>query len=100
MIDILNKSHTDARFIDDDYLRSQFRILKVQYIDYLFLKKNSFHSSSAILLLRRSAKLRIRAAQERSKFAFGFPEVASECPEVASELVGDIFEFFELRKKR
>ena len=50
----------------------------------------------AILLLRRSAKLRIRAAQECSKFAFGYPEVASECPEVASELVGDIFEFFDL----
>ena len=48
------------------------------------------------LLLRRSAKLRIRAAQECFKVAFGGPEGASECPEVASELVRDIFEFFDL----
>ena len=41
------------------------------------------------LLLRRSAKLRIRAAQECSKVAFG-------CPEVVSEFVRDIFEFFYL----
>ena len=40
-------------------------------------------------LLLRSAKLRIRAAQECS-------EVASECPGVALELVRDIFECFDL----
>ena len=39
------------------------------------------HSTDRPSLIRRSAKLRIRAAQE--------------CPEVASELVQDIFEFFD-----
>ena len=49
------------------------------------------------LLLRPSAKLRIRAAQECFKVAFRRrSEVASECPEVVSELVRDIFEFFDL----
>ena len=37
-----------------------------------------------------------RAAQECFKVVFGGPEGASECPEVASELVRDIFEFFDL----
>ena len=48
------------------------------------------------LLLRRRAKQRIRATQECFKVASGGPEVASECPEVALELVRDIFEFFDL----
>ena len=39
--------------------------------------------------LRRKANERIRAAQECSKVAFG-------CTEVASELVRDKFEFFDL----
>ena len=67
-------------------------------------KKKGFHLSVVInydlphnfnglisiyLLVRRSAKLRIRAAQECSKDAFG-------CPEVASELVRNVFEFFDL----
>ena len=47
-------------------------------------------------LLLRGAKLRIRAAQECSEVAFGSPEVVSECPDVALELVRDIFEFFDL----
>ena len=51
---------------------------------------------SIYLLLRRSAKLRIRAGQECSEVAFGCPEVVSECSEVGSELVRDIFKFFDL----
>ena len=46
------------------------------------------HSTDRSLLIRRSAKLRIRAAQECSKVAF-------ECPEVVLELVQDIFDFFD-----
>ena len=60
------------------------------------MEKKSFHLPhnlngfiSIYLLLRRSAKLRIRAGQECSEVAFG-------CPEVGSELVRDIFEFFDL----
>ena len=67
------------------------------------MEKRSFHLPHNLngliniyLLLRRSAKLRIRAGQECSKVAFGFPEDASKCPEVASELVRDIFEVFDL----
>ena len=49
------------------------------------------------LLLRRSAKLRIRALRNVSKL---HSEVAKllpgKCPKVASELVRDIFEFFDL----
>jgi len=48
------------------------------------------------LLLRRSAKTRIRAAQECFKVAIGGPEVAFKCPEVALKLVRDIFQFFNL----
>ena len=61
------------------------------------MEKKSFHLPhnlngfiSIYLLLRRSAKLRIRAGQECSEVAFGCPEVASECSEVGSELVRDI----------
>ena len=67
------------------------------------MEKKSFHLPHNLngliniyLLLLRSAKLRIRAAQECSKDAFGCPEVASEFPEVASELVRNVFEFFDL----
>jgi len=67
------------------------------------MEKKSFHLPhnlnsliSFYLLLRRRAKLRICAAQECSKVAFGCSEASSECPEVASELVRDIFEFFDL----
>ena len=56
---------------------------------------NKIYNRSDRIIIRRSAKLRIRAAQECSKVAFGCPEVASECPKVASELVPDIFEFFD-----
>ena len=61
------------------------------------MEKKSFHLPhnlngfiSIYLLLRRSAKLRIRAGQECSEVAFGCPEVASEYSEVGSELVRDI----------
>ena len=64
------------------------------------MEKKSFHLPhnlngfiSIYLLLRRSAKLRIRAGQECSEVAVeveGCPEVASECSEVGSELVRDI----------
>lgn len=51
----------------------------------------------------RSAKLRIRAAQECSKDAFGCPEVASECPDVSSIsssslIYSDLFLFIILAK--
>ena len=45
--------------------------------------------STLMLFISARAKKRIRSAQECSKGAFG-------CPEVASELVRDIFEFFDL----
>ena len=44
MIDILNKSHTVPRFINNEYLSFLFRTFKVEDIDYLFFKKNSFPS--------------------------------------------------------
>ena len=44
MIDILNKCHTDPRFINNDYVTFLLITLTVQDIDYLFFKKNSFCS--------------------------------------------------------
>ena len=40
----------------------------------------------------------ITSAEREVKYVFasGGPEVASECPELATELVRDIFEFFDL----
>ena len=44
MIDnLMNKCHTDLRFINNDYLTFLFVTLKVQDIHYLFVKKYSFH---------------------------------------------------------
>ena len=45
MIDILNKCHTDLRFInnDYDYLTFLFITLRIQDIEYLFFKKYSSH---------------------------------------------------------
>ena len=42
MIDILNKCHTDPRFINNDYVTFLLITLTVQDIDYLFFEKNSF----------------------------------------------------------
>ena len=47
-------------------------------------------------MLRRLREVKNSLAQECFKVAFGGPEVASKCPKVASELVRDIFEFFDL----
>ena len=44
MIDILNKCHTDPKFINNDYVTFLLVTLTVQDIDYLFFKKNSFCS--------------------------------------------------------
>ena len=49
------------------------------------------------LLLRRSAKLRIRALRNVSKLHSEVPKLLpGKCPKVAAELVRDIFEFFDL----
>ena len=50
MIDILNKCHTDPRFINNDYLTFIFITFKVQDIHYLFLKKGIPFTVFAILL--------------------------------------------------
>ena len=42
MIDILNKCHTDPRFVNNDYLTFLFTTLKVQDIRYLFSKSIPF----------------------------------------------------------
>ena len=42
MIDILNKCHTDPRFINNNYLTFLFITLKVQHFQPFF-KKYSFH---------------------------------------------------------
>ena len=50
MIDILNKFHTDLRFISVDYLSFLFiTLIKYRIYNYLFSKSNSF-TLIAILL--------------------------------------------------
>ena len=49
MIDILNKCHTDLRFVNNDYLTFLFITLKVQDIEYLFSKSIPFTCFFAIL---------------------------------------------------
>jgi len=49
MIDILNKCHTDLRFVNNDYLTFPIITLKVQDIQYLFSKSNPFTIFFAIL---------------------------------------------------
>ena len=54
------------------------------------------HNLVEVVVNSAERELKVRAAQKYSKVAFGCPEVASESPEVASELIRDIFEFFDL----
>ena len=70
---------------------------------FLHFKKFKYHLiirgfNGSFLKFITSAEREVKnsRAQECFKVAFGGPEVASKCPKVASELVRDIFEFFDL----